>query len=67
MKTFDDFLDSSNERFVELLENVINEHLQEQESLSAEEFASKILTVSREIMLDTLRLYHEWLSEQIQG
>lgn len=66
MKTFDSFLDSSNDKLADLLENVVREHFPDYERLSYEQLTSKIITVSRSVTLDTLRVYHEWLSEQIQ-
>ena len=65
MKSFDDFLNLSNDRFPEFLENVLSEHFQDGENLSADRIVSKTLTISREITLDTLRLYHDWLANQI--
>lgn len=64
MKPFSDFYTSSNEKLDELLKEVIADEFAENEKLSSAEFAGKIISANRIITLDTLRVYHEWLSEQ---
>lgn len=64
MKPFKEFYNSSKDELNQLTEEVIQEHFHAHQSLSPTELTSKIITVNQIITLDTLRLYHDWLSEQ---
>lgn len=64
LKPFKEFYNSSKDELYRLTEEVIQEHFHTRQSLSPTELASKIITVNQLITLDTLRLYHDWLSEQ---
>lgn len=66
MKSFDDFLDSSDEKTVELIVNAVREEFPGQETVSVTELTARMLAISKNITLETLRVYHDWLSEQIQ-
>ncbi len=64
MKSFSEFYNSSKDELNRLTEEVIQEHFPAGQPLSSTELTSKIVTASKTITLDTLRLYHDWLSEQ---
>ena len=65
MKTFAEFYNESKDELNSLAQEAIKTQVSSQENLSPTEFASKILTLSRTTTLDTLRVYHEWISEQL--
>ena len=64
LKSFKEFYNSSKDELNRLTEEVIREHFSPARSLSPTELTSEIITVNQIITLDTLRLYHDWLSEQ---
>lgn len=65
MDNFSSFYNASNEELDKLLSEVISDNFPDNQRLSPAEFAGAILNANRTITLDTLRVYHEWLSEQL--
>lgn len=66
MKSFDDFCSSHSDEMEENLQKIITGKVLDGTKLTISELAGTIVAFNRQITLDTLRLYHEWLSEQLQ-
>ena len=65
MNTFDNFYAESKE----LLDKAVIETATSELSggpYTPSEFAGKILAANQKVTLDTLRIYHEWLSAQLE-
>lgn len=66
MKSFDDFCSSYSDEMEENLQKIITGKVPDGTKLTISELAGTIVAFNRQITLDTLRLHHEWLSEQLQ-
>lgn len=66
MKSFDDFCSSYSDEMEENLQKIITGKVPDGTKLTISELVGTIVAFNRQITLDTLRLYHEWLSEQLQ-
>lgn len=65
MKSFNDFYTSTSADFDKFLKELIKEEFPTGEIVSPMELAGKLLSANSQLTLERLRLYHDWLSEQL--
>ena len=62
MKTFDTFYSEYRDRLNSSVQEIASE--MSGGPYSPSEFAGKLIVANQMVTLDTLRMYHQWLSEQ---
>lgn len=65
MKSFEDFYTATSDKLDAAFSEVIQDELTSQQHMSPAELLAKIVQINRIITYDTLREYHNWLSEQL--
>lgn len=61
MKDFDNFIESSKSEYSKIAEETIKSIIGNGGRMNLTELATRLISVSDELTLERLRLYHEWL------